>query len=161
MCEAIAPKVFRLNDNRQSEAVDPDGDTVENILEAAESCPVSAIFVEDAETGEQLFPYLRHSGGAGGKAGRRFSRCEAKPSFTSGPVKPRNSSASEVSKVGPIARSQLLSAYLVQRIAVCAPSASRVAISTALASSSVSSTAREIRPMRSASSPSTWSQSSR
>ena len=56
MCEAIAPKVFRLNDNRQSEAVDADGDTVEKILEAAESCPVSAIFVEDAETGEQLFP---------------------------------------------------------------------------------------------------------
>ena len=56
MCEAIAPKVFRLNENRQSEAVDPAGDTVEKILEAAESCPVSAIFVEDAETGEQLFP---------------------------------------------------------------------------------------------------------
>jgi ferredoxin len=56
MCEAIAPKVFRLNDNRQSEAVDPGGDTVEKILEAAESCPVSAILVEDAETGEQLFP---------------------------------------------------------------------------------------------------------
>ena len=56
MCEAIAPKVFRLNDNRQSEAVDPAGDTFEKILEAAENCPVSAIFVEDAETGEQLFP---------------------------------------------------------------------------------------------------------
>ena len=56
MCETIAPKVFRLNDNRQSEAVDPAADTVEKILEAAESCPVSAIFVEDAETGEQLFP---------------------------------------------------------------------------------------------------------
>ena len=56
MCEAIAAKVFRLNENRQSEAVDPAGDTVEKILEAAESCPVSAIFVEDAETGEQLFP---------------------------------------------------------------------------------------------------------
>jgi len=56
MCEAIAPKVFRLNENRQSEAVDPAGDTLEKILEAAESCPVSAIFVEDAETGEQLFP---------------------------------------------------------------------------------------------------------
>ena len=56
MCEAIAPKVFRLNENRQSEAVDPAGDTVEKILEAAENCPVSAIFVEDAETGEQLFP---------------------------------------------------------------------------------------------------------
>jgi len=50
------PKVFRLNENRQSEAVDPAGDTVEKILEAAENCPVSAIFVEDAETGEQLFP---------------------------------------------------------------------------------------------------------
>src|SRR5207248_11535343 len=56
MCETIAPKVFRLNDNRQSEAVDPAADTVEKILEAAENCPVSAIFVEDAETGEQLFP---------------------------------------------------------------------------------------------------------
>jgi len=56
MCEAIAPKVFRLNDNRQSEAVDPAGDTVDKILEAAENCPVSAILVEDAETGEQLFP---------------------------------------------------------------------------------------------------------
>ena len=57
MCETIAPKVFRLNENRQSEAVDPAGDTVEKILEAAENCPVSAIFVEDAETGEQLCPY--------------------------------------------------------------------------------------------------------
>jgi ferredoxin len=56
MCETIAPKVFRLNDNRQSEAVDPAADTVEKILEAAENCPVSAIFVEDAVTGEQLFP---------------------------------------------------------------------------------------------------------
>ena len=56
MCEAIVPKVFRLNDNRQSEAIDPAGDTEENILEAAENCPVSAIYIEDAETGERLFP---------------------------------------------------------------------------------------------------------
>ena len=56
MCESIAPKVFRLDENRQSEAVDPNGDSVEKILEAAENCPVSAIFVEDAETGERLFP---------------------------------------------------------------------------------------------------------
>ena len=56
MCESIAPKVFRLNENRQSEAVDPAGDSEAKILEAAENCPVSAIFVEDAETGEQLFP---------------------------------------------------------------------------------------------------------
>ncbi len=31
MCETFAPKVFRLNDNRQSEAVDPAGDTIEKI----------------------------------------------------------------------------------------------------------------------------------
>jgi len=56
MCETFAPHVFRLNDNRQSEAVDPTGDSAEKILEAAENCPVSAITVEDAETGERLFP---------------------------------------------------------------------------------------------------------
>jgi ferredoxin len=56
MCVTIAPKVFRLNEKRQSEAVNPEGDSVEKILEAAENCPVSAIFVEDAETGERSFP---------------------------------------------------------------------------------------------------------
>ncbi len=56
MCELIAPKVFKLNDDRQSEVVDPTADSEAKILEAAENCPVSAIFVEDAETGEQLFP---------------------------------------------------------------------------------------------------------
>ena len=56
MCETYAPKVFVLNDDRQSEAVDPEADTEENILEAAENCPVSAITVFDAETGEKLFP---------------------------------------------------------------------------------------------------------
>ena len=56
MCEAIAAHTFRLNDNRQSEAVDQAGDSQETILEAAENCPVSAIFVEDAETGARLFP---------------------------------------------------------------------------------------------------------
>jgi ferredoxin len=56
MCESIAPNVFRLNENRQSEVINPEGDTEEKILEAAENCPVSAIFVEDAEAGERLFP---------------------------------------------------------------------------------------------------------
>ena len=56
MCESTAPQVFRLNANRQSEVVNPAGDTEDKILEAAENCPVSAIFVEDADTGERLFP---------------------------------------------------------------------------------------------------------
>ena len=59
MCTTIAPGVFTLNDDRQSEAVNPGGDTEEKILEAAENCPVSAIMVEDAETGERLFPITR------------------------------------------------------------------------------------------------------
>src|SRR6185437_1446394 len=98
---------------------------------------------------------------SGGKDGFRFSRCAARPSFTSGPPKPRNSRPSELSKVGPACRSQLFSAYLVKRIALCAPSAKRVAISSAFASSSSSSTARLMRPMRSASAPSTCSHSIR
>ena len=56
MCESFAPNVFRLNDDRQSEVADPAGDSEAKILEAAENCPVSAIYVEDAETGERLFP---------------------------------------------------------------------------------------------------------
>ncbi|MEE8176481.1 MAG: ferredoxin [Acidobacteriota bacterium] len=56
MCETFAPKVFVINDNRQSEVADAAADTEENIMEAAENCPVSAITVEDADTGEKLFP---------------------------------------------------------------------------------------------------------
>lgn len=59
MCTTIAPGVFALNDDRQSEAVNPGGDTEGKILEAAENCPVSAIVLEDAETGERLFPITR------------------------------------------------------------------------------------------------------
>jgi ferredoxin len=56
MCVTFAPQTFALNDNRQSAVVDPGGDPELMILEAAESCPVSAITVEDAETGERVFP---------------------------------------------------------------------------------------------------------
>src|SRR5690606_19698498 len=95
------------------------------------------------------------------KLGARRSRRLATPSLTSGPAKPMNSTASEVSKVGPIMRSQLLSAYLVQRIAVVEPVASRVATCSAVSRSSLASTQRATRPMRSASSPETGSHSSR
>ena len=56
MCETYAPKVFVLNDDRQSTVADPNADTFENIMEAAQDCPVSAITVIDEETGESLFP---------------------------------------------------------------------------------------------------------
>ena len=55
--------------------------------------------------GEGIFIRLVfYSGESGGKSGRRFSRCEATPSVTSGPVKPKNSRAKDVSKVGPALR---------------------------------------------------------
>ena len=56
MCETYAPKVFVLNDDRQSTVADPNADTEENIMEATQDCPVSAITVIDDETGETLFP---------------------------------------------------------------------------------------------------------
>ena len=52
----IATNVFALNEELQSEAVNPDGDPEDKILEAAENCPVSAITVVDEQTGERLFP---------------------------------------------------------------------------------------------------------
>ncbi len=56
MCVGIATKTFGLTEERQSQVENPEGDTEELIMEAAENCPVSAITVVDAETGEQLFP---------------------------------------------------------------------------------------------------------
>ena len=56
MCITIATKAFELNEERQAVSANPDGDTEELILEAAENCPVAAITVVDADTGEKLFP---------------------------------------------------------------------------------------------------------
>ena len=56
MCLAIAPGVFAHNEQRQSEVVDPSGGSAEDIVEAAENCPVSAITVTDTVTGETIFP---------------------------------------------------------------------------------------------------------
>lgn len=56
MCVHTARGVFALDDSNKSSVINPRGSTEEKILEAAESCPVSAIIVEDAETGESVFP---------------------------------------------------------------------------------------------------------
>jgi ferredoxin len=55
-CLTIAPRVFAHNADRQSVVIDPAGDSEERILEAAENCPVSAIQVVAADSGEQVFP---------------------------------------------------------------------------------------------------------
>jgi ferredoxin len=56
ICVLTAPHVFEFNDQRQSSVIDPTGDPEELVLEAAHGCPQMAIFVEDADTGERLFP---------------------------------------------------------------------------------------------------------
>lgn len=55
-CVGIAPQVFELKSNGLADVLNPSGDTEEKVLEAAEKCPATAILVEDADTGEQLFP---------------------------------------------------------------------------------------------------------
>jgi ferredoxin len=54
-CIRTAPNAFVHDEQRQSVVRDPAGDPPERVLAAAESCPVSAIRVEDADTGEVLF----------------------------------------------------------------------------------------------------------
>lgn len=49
ICTAIAPKVFGLNEDGQACVLDPQGDTLEVILMAAEGCPVAAIKVKEVD----------------------------------------------------------------------------------------------------------------
>ena len=58
-CVGLAPAVFRHNDAVQSEVVNPAGAPEAVVLKAARFCPTSAIRVEDAATGEVLFPVAR------------------------------------------------------------------------------------------------------
>ena len=53
-CVATAPAVFELDDDGKAVVLDPDGAPVDDVVEAAMNCPVTAIFV----AGEQgdLYP---------------------------------------------------------------------------------------------------------
>jgi ferredoxin len=53
-CVDTAPDVFQLDDEDKAVVVDPDGAPVDDIIDAARNCPVSAIFVAD-ESGD-LYP---------------------------------------------------------------------------------------------------------
>lgn len=54
-CVAIAPNTFELDDESKAVVKKQNGDNDEKILEAAKTCPVLAIIVED-ESGKQVFP---------------------------------------------------------------------------------------------------------
>ncbi len=51
-CALLAPSVFEVDEVAR---VIGDG-PVEVLIEAAESCPAAAIYVVDADTGEQIYP---------------------------------------------------------------------------------------------------------
>ena len=54
-CEAISPDVFGLDEEGLAYVKDQNADTAENILEAAKSCPVNAIYLYD-ENGQRIWP---------------------------------------------------------------------------------------------------------
>jgi ferredoxin len=48
-CVDTAPDVFQLDAEDKAVVVDPDGASVDDVLDAASNCPVSAIFVVGEE----------------------------------------------------------------------------------------------------------------
>jgi ferredoxin len=54
MCRAVAPTVFVADADNRSSVADSESASRETILEAASLCPVGAIVVEDAATGEPV-----------------------------------------------------------------------------------------------------------
>ncbi|AJT67382.1 hypothetical protein T261_5766 [Streptomyces lydicus] len=56
MCVGASPDGFRLDSARQSHPVAPEADAAEDVLAAAEGCPVEAIRITVAESGEAVFP---------------------------------------------------------------------------------------------------------
>jgi len=55
-CVGIAPKVYQLDDNNIAYVVSEDGDTPENVLLGAQSCPTDAVEIYDNETSEKVWP---------------------------------------------------------------------------------------------------------
>jgi ferredoxin len=54
-CVDTAPKVFALDEEDVSIVIDPDGEPLDVIVEAAQNCPVDAIVLTD-EDGRQIYP---------------------------------------------------------------------------------------------------------
>ncbi|MET8212884.1 ferredoxin [Streptomyces sp. NPDC005373] len=56
LCAASAPKEFQLDERGQGRATADVLPASEEVLEVAESCPIEAISITDAETAELVFP---------------------------------------------------------------------------------------------------------
>jgi ferredoxin len=49
------PAVFALDDENKAIVLDPDAESVDDIVEASQNCPVDAIIITD-EHGVQVYP---------------------------------------------------------------------------------------------------------
>jgi len=56
VCIQEAPETFELDDESIIVVVNPDGDSAEAVLSAAQACPTDAIILYDEETGEKVWP---------------------------------------------------------------------------------------------------------
>jgi ferredoxin len=54
-CVAVASTVFKLDSENKAVVIDPSSVDEEKLMSAAESCPVSAIILED-DQGNQIYP---------------------------------------------------------------------------------------------------------
>lgn len=54
-CVAMAPGVFQLDEENLAYIVDPNSETDDAVMLAAQSCPVLAVLLFD-ENGKQIFP---------------------------------------------------------------------------------------------------------
>ena len=54
-CLSVAPTVFKLDEQGKAVLLDPSSVDDDTLLEAAESCPLGAIILED-EQGNQVYP---------------------------------------------------------------------------------------------------------
>lgn len=56
MCVSIAPETFVFDSDAGVSRAEGGPSDDEGLVDAAETCPVEAITVRDADTGEQIFP---------------------------------------------------------------------------------------------------------
>ncbi|MGW3291828.1 ferredoxin [Streptomyces sp. NPDC001002] len=56
LCAASAPEQFELDENGQGRARSATLPASEQVLEVAESCPIEAIGITIADSGERVFP---------------------------------------------------------------------------------------------------------
>ncbi|MDP2670979.1 MAG: ferredoxin [bacterium] len=54
-CSVIAPNTFELDDELKAVVKNPEGDPRDTIIDAAKSCPVLAILLEE-DDGTQIYP---------------------------------------------------------------------------------------------------------